>query len=324
MSSTEPRRYIKRDRPRSIATTDAKHITAVQNQTSASTSNLPDITKVLSPIEKKVKILTPKKENESNGIQNGDEWTEISLNNSPEEIYYNNDAYFDEEENEIPYKPLGTDLSPELSNITGDDNVKHKKLVTQKSLPAMTEKNEISLTEEKKAQVTRSPSFKRKGKLDSCLATWISRNSVAGEMSVGSSGKQLDFARAHTHTHTHFIYERLFLLKSLKISVLHSQLFFYFSANSSRRQSLDMLWNSGTGERVKELLNQGMMMLNISNLTERRPSEPKVVDNEKDKDKVEKTEKAELKGKKVPSPLEKTMNYLNAEEETSDSESLAR
>lgn len=85
-----------------------------------------------------------------------------------------------------------------------------------------------------------------------------------------------------------------------------------------------MLWNSGTGERVKELLNQGMMMLNISNLTERRASESVVERYEKDKDKIEKADEVELKGKKVPSPLEKTMNYLNADEETSDSESLAR
>lgn len=76
-----------------------------------------------------------------------------------------------------------------------------------------------------------------------------------------------------------------------------------------------MLWNSGTGERVKELLNQGMMMLNISNLTEKRSHELKV-ENEKDK--------IELKGKKTPSPLEKTLNYLNAEDETSDCESLTR
>ncbi|XP_008216957.1 uncharacterized protein LOC100121161 isoform X2 [Nasonia vitripennis] len=283
MSSTEPRRYIKRNRPRSIATTDAKHIMPVQNQTSASTSNLPDITRVLSPVEKKVKIQSPKKEKESNGVHNGDEWTEINLNNSPEEVYYNNETYSDEED-QIPYKPLGTDLSPEITNNTSgtNENTRRNKLVTQKSLPAMAEKNEISLTEEKKAQVTRSPSFKRKGKLDSCLATWISRNSIAGEMSAGSS------------------------------------------ASSSRRQSLDMLWNSGTGERVKELLSQGMMMLNISNLTERRSSESRGAENEKDKDnKVEKTEKIEMKGKKVPSPLEKTMNYLNAEDETSDSESLA-
>lgn len=94
------------------------------------------------------------------------------------------------------------------------------------------------------------------------------------------------------------------------------------SANSSRRQSLDMLWSGGTGERVKELLNHGMMMLNISSLTERRSSEPKTA--ERDKDKSEKSEKSEVKGKKVPSPLEKTMSYLNADEETSDSESLAR
>lgn len=88
-----------------------------------------------------------------------------------------------------------------------------------------------------------------------------------------------------------------------------------------------MLWSGGTGERVKELLNHGMMMLNISSLTERRSSEPKAVERDNNKDRPEKSErseKSEGKGKKVPSPLEKTMSYLNADEETSDSESLAR
>lgn len=99
-------------------------------------------------------------------------------------------------------------------------------------------------------------------------------------------------------------------------------MFSIFAANSSRRQSLDILWAGGTGERVKELLSHGMMMLNISSLTERRSSEPRVT--EKDKEKADKAEKAEAKGKKVPSPLEKSMSYLNPEEETSDSESLAR
>lgn len=65
-----------------------------------------------------------------------------------------------------------------------------------------------------------------------------------------------------------------------------------------------------------------MMMLNISSLTERRSSEPRGTD--KDKEKAEKADKAEAKGKKVPSPLEKSMSYLNPEDETSDSESLAR
>lgn len=74
---------------------------------------------------------------------------------------------------------------------------------------------------------------------------------------------------------------------------------------------------------MKELLSQGMMMLNISNLTERRFSESKVEEVEKERENVEK-DKAKFKGKKVPSPLEKTLNYLNAEDETSDSESLTR
>ncbi|CAK9833633.1 SH3 domain-binding protein 5-like [Anthophora retusa] len=287
VSSTEPRKYIKRDRPKSIATTDTKHIITL-NQTSYSTSRLSDLSNILSPIEKNTKIQTPvdTTNNANPVVQNGEEWTEISLNNSPDEIYYHNEVYSDEED-QIPYKPLPMDLSPESMNPpTNGSSIQtlseasiRKKLITQMSLPAMSKGNEITLSNEKKADVTRSPSIKNKSKLDSSLTNWITRSSAGGEASGGSS------------------------------------------ANSSRRQSLDMLWSAGTGERVKELLNHGMMMLNISSLTDRRSNEPKTV--EKDKEKFEKCEKVEGKGKKVPSPLEKTMTYLNADEETSDSESLA-
>nr|XP_012139601.1 PREDICTED: uncharacterized protein LOC100880677 isoform X3 [Megachile rotundata]XP_012139602.1 PREDICTED: uncharacterized protein LOC100880677 isoform X3 [Megachile rotundata] len=286
LSSTEPRKYIKRDRPKSIAATDTKHIITL-NQTSSSTSRLSDLSNILSPIEKKVKIQTPVDTNTANSaVHNGEEWTEISLNNSPDEMYYNNEVYSDEED-QIPYKPLPMDLSPEGSNVPANganiqsfsDASSRKKLITQKSLPTMLKGNEVTLSNEKKAEVTRSPSMKSKSKIDSSLANWITRSSAGGEASGGSS------------------------------------------TNSSRRQSLDMLWSAGTGERVKELLNHGMMMLNISSLTERRSNEPKTA--ERDKDKSEKSDKVEGKGKKVPSPLEKTMTYLNADEETSDSESLA-
>ncbi|XP_076653090.1 uncharacterized protein LOC143359196 isoform X2 [Halictus rubicundus] len=286
LSSTEPRKYIKRDRPKSLAATDSKHIITL-NQTSSSTSRLSDLSNIISPIEKRVTIQTPVETNNTNATtQNGEEWTEISLNNSPDEIYYNNEVYSDDDD-QIPYKPLPMDLSPESNNPVASDGrtqsfadpTSRKKLVTQKSLPAMPKGNDVTLTAEKKAEVTRSPSIKSKTKLDSSLANWITRSSAGGEASGGSS------------------------------------------ANSSRRQSLDMLWSAGPGEKVKELLSHGMMMLNISSLTERRSSEPRTVD--KDKDKSEKCEKLEGKGKKVPSPLEKTLTYLNADEETSDSESLA-
>ncbi|XP_011160820.1 uncharacterized protein LOC105196534 isoform X1 [Solenopsis invicta] len=284
LSSTEPRKYIKRDRPRSIAAIDSKHIVPL-NHTSSSAPGLTDLSGIISPpVEKRVKIKTPvnDRKNNSTKSQNGEEWTEISLNNSPDEVYYRNDVYSDEED-QIPYKPLPMDLSPEPTQTStvepSKEQINRKRLVTQKSLPTMSKVNEVTLSEEKKAEVTRSPSVKSRSKLDSSLANWITRSSAGGEASGGSS------------------------------------------TNSSRRQSLDMLWSAGTGERVKELLNHGMMMLNISSLTERRSSEPKTV--ERDKDKSEKSEKLEAKGKKVPSPLEKTMSYLNADEEISDSESLA-
>ncbi|RLU26416.1 hypothetical protein DMN91_000210 [Ooceraea biroi] len=286
LSSTEPRKYIKRDRPRSIAATDSKHIVPVNQNTSSSTPGLANLSGIISPVEKRVKIQSPVNDRKNNAAttHNGEEWTEISLNNSPDEVYYNNDVFSDEED-QIPYKPLPMDLSPEPAQPTAavteppKEQTARKRLVTQKSLPTMSKVNEVTLSEEKKAEVTRSPSVKNRGKLDSSLANWITRSSAGGEASGGSS------------------------------------------TNSSRRQSLDMLWSGGTGERVKELLNHGMMMLNISSLTERRSNEPKTA--ERDKDKSEKAEKSEAKGKKVPSPLEKTMSYLNADEETSDSESLA-
>ncbi|XP_068083689.1 uro-adherence factor A isoform X2 [Anabrus simplex] len=97
-----------------------------------------------------------------------------------------------------------------------------------------------------------------------------------------------------------------------------------------RRQSLDtMLWSGPTTERVKELLSHGMMMLNISSLTERRASEPR--SNASDQPEgttgtsdIFKEGRPGSGSRKVPSPLEKSLNYLNAEEDsTSDSESLA-
>lgn len=84
----------------------------------------------------------------------------------------------------------------------------------------------------------------------------------------------------------------------------------------SRRQSLDNLLGP-TGEKVKEIFSQGMMMLNISSLTERRNSEPK---NEMGDER----EKPKGGSKKIPSPLEKTLTYLTAEEDSSDTESLSR
>ncbi|GJQ85295.1 hypothetical protein Trydic_g15928 [Trypoxylus dichotomus] len=83
--------------------------------------------------------------------------------------------------------------------------------------------------------------------------------------------------------------------------------------STSRRQSLDNLLGP-TGEKVKEIFTHGMMMLNISSLTERRNSEPKAGITE---------DKGKGSGKKLPSPLEKTLTYLNIEDDNSDTESLS-
>ncbi|KAH0811038.1 hypothetical protein GEV33_011752 [Tenebrio molitor] len=83
--------------------------------------------------------------------------------------------------------------------------------------------------------------------------------------------------------------------------------------SSSRRQSLDNILGP-TGEKVKEIFSHGIMMLNISSLTERRNSEPKPGLTE---------DKTKSSAKKIPSPLEKTLTYLTAEEDNSDTESLS-
>ncbi|XP_021933504.1 uncharacterized protein LOC110836541 isoform X2 [Zootermopsis nevadensis] len=123
-----------------------------------------------------------------------------------------------------------------------------------------------------------------KAKLDSSISGWISRSTASADISEQNQG------------------------------------------NLNRRQSLDtLLWGGPTTERVKELLSHGMMMLNISSLTERRASEPRAVPDKVEQDnKISAEGKGSILTKKVPSPLEKSMTYLNAEDDsTSDSESLA-
>lgn len=63
------------------------------------------------------------------------------------------------------------------------------------------------------------------------------------------------------------------------------------------------------------MFSQGMMLLNIGNLTERRNSEPKLGITE---------DRPKSATKKIPSPLEKTMTHLTADDDTSDTESLSR
>ncbi|CAH1403737.1 unnamed protein product [Nezara viridula] len=77
------------------------------------------------------------------------------------------------------------------------------------------------------------------------------------------------------------------------------------AAQLPRRQSLDVIISGGiaTGERVKEILEKGIMKLNISSLSmERRGSEPRLT-------------------RKAPSPLEKS-GYLSANDQDSDTDSL--
>lgn len=126
--------------------------------------------------------------------------------------------------------------------------------------------------------------FKHKPKLDSSITNWISRSSAARTETREESSTLLSMF-ACSGGSTHFV--------------------------PGRRQSLDNLLGP-TSEKVKEIWSQGMMMLNISALTERRNSEPRAGITEGGKG-----------SKKLPSPLEKTLTYLNVEDDTSDTESLA-
>lgn len=81
-----------------------------------------------------------------------------------------------------------------------------------------------------------------------------------------------------------------------------------------RRQSLDNILGP-TSEKVKEIFSHGIMMLNISSLTERRNSEPKLGITE---------DRPRSSTKKIPSPLDRTLTYLNVEDDNSDTESLSR
>ncbi|XP_075219224.1 uncharacterized protein LOC142323464 [Lycorma delicatula] len=115
---------------------------------------------------------------------------------------------------------------------------------------------------------------------------------------------------------------RLKLDSSLSNWITRSSVDQSSGTNGSRRQSLDTLimGSLATGERVKEILSQGIMKLNISSLTERRSSEPRT---DKPSLSISQTNVVSA-GKKVPSPLEKSILYLNPEEDSaSDSESLA-
>lgn len=178
-----------------------KHINTIKNQASTSTPQLSNHGSSSSTTRlKKLRVVSPpddEKNNKNGVVHNGDEWTEISLNNSPDEICYNNENYSDEDE-PIPYKPLPMDFSPDAvnSSTTIIDSVKtakeepiRKKLVTQQSLPVISKNHEIAMSIEKRDEVTRSPSMKNRTKLDSSLASWISRSSAAGEASCSSSSE---------------------------------------------------------------------------------------------------------------------------------------
>lgn len=133
--------------------------------------------------------------------------------------------------------------------------------------------------------------LKQRMKLDTGLVNWISRSSAAEEQATSMSYRRPPLA--------------------------------------NRRQSLDtLLWNP-TSERMKDILNQGIMMLNISSLTERRSSEPRVEkpinmprSSLNPMTGIEST-LAPRPLMKIPSPLEKSLTYLNAEDDSaSDTDSL--
>uniref|UniRef100_T1HP46 Uncharacterized protein n=1 Tax=Rhodnius prolixus TaxID=13249 RepID=T1HP46_RHOPR len=92
----------------------------------------------------------------------------------------------------------------------------------------------------------------------------------------------------------------------------------WISSSAPRRQSIDTFISGGlaTGERVKEILSQGIMKLNITSLSERRNSEPRRA-----------ASIIKKKGKKAPSPLDRAQHLSNTDTDeaggSSDTDSLA-
>ncbi|XP_044007592.1 SH3 domain-binding protein 5-like isoform X1 [Aphidius gifuensis] len=268
LSSTEPRKYIKRDKSRNVI-----------SSSSSSSSSSWDKSCQEKTINKNTQCKNKKDElciNKENGIDesieqiNVEEWAEIKLT-SPSENDCEKNGFNSDEEDSIPYN----ELSPDSVNVPENEEnhiATCKKYVKPLSLTKTGISNYFD-----KPESTKNSSMKSRRKLDRNLTSWITGNS-SDETS---------------------------------------------SCNSSRRKSLDTLWNGGTtSERVKDLLNQGMMMLNISSLAERRSSEPKASDNPDSP--VKTFEKVDFRGKKAPSTLlDKSMSYLNADDETSDCDSLA-
>ncbi|KAF4531698.1 hypothetical protein B566_EDAN012515 [Ephemera danica] len=83
---------------------------------------------------------------------------------------------------------------------------------------------------------------------------------------------------------------------------------------------------SSSSERVRELLSQGMMMLNISSLADRISNTPPSSSQGTPARRRSSGSSQSVPSRKVPSPLEKSLLYLSAateDESCSDSESLA-
>lgn len=227
---------------------------------------------------------------ESDEQINVEEWAEIKLT-SPSNNDCKNNGFNSDEEDSIPYNKL----SPDSVNVPENEE-NHTATCKKYVKPLSLTKTDISNYFDK-PESTKNSSMKSRRKLDRNLTSWITGNSS----DETSSCKMIIFLNNDNFN-------------------------FYtnnFSGNSSRRKSLDILWNGGTSERVKDLLNQGMMMLNMSSLAERRSSEPKASDNPESP--VKTFEKVEFRGKRAPSTLlDKSMSYLNTDDETSDCDSLAR
>ncbi|XP_044739430.1 uncharacterized protein LOC123300844 isoform X2 [Chrysoperla carnea] len=109
---------------------------------------------------------------------------------------------------------------------------------------------------------------------------------------------------------------------------LDSNISNWISRSSAKNEDSSVYNSRPTSEKVKEIFSHGIMMLNISSLTERRNSEPRTTDSvAAQQTSGENPTSKSNSNKKVPSPLEKTLTYLtsNTDEDTtgSDTDSLA-
>ncbi|XP_063217754.1 uncharacterized protein LOC134528243 [Bacillus rossius redtenbacheri] len=243
-------------------------------------------------------------------------WTEISLVDSPEDatshtfVKMGQSARNVSDRDYASFSSLASSGAKIPQQSEKSDPISFSSVIKNPFLPIASFPEKSFLPQS--PLLSRAKAF---GKSDSATAQEVPTTSGSGDEQVAKTSKPgaIGLFRAATVDNSSQSSISGWIARSAK------------GAEDSRRQSLDTLWSGPATERVKELLSHGMMMLNISSLTERRGSDPKSghVDDKVDTEGNQEGRSTPVT-KKVPSPLEKSLVYLNVEEDSlSDSESLA-